>query len=58
MYGLATDDSHNYHSTSPKASLSGRGWVMVRAKSLDAASIVAAMEKGISMPRPVSNSPL
>ena len=46
MYGLATDDSHNYHSTVPKASLSGRGWVMVKAKQLDAASIVAAMEKG------------
>jgi hypothetical protein len=46
MFGLATDDSHNYHSTSPKASLSGRGWVMVRAKQLDASSIVAAMEKG------------
>jgi hypothetical protein len=46
MYGLATDDSHNYHSTVPKASLSGRGWVMVKAKQLDAASIVSAMEKG------------
>ncbi len=46
MYGLATDDSHNYHSTMPKASLSGRGWVMVKARQLDAASIVEAMEKG------------
>jgi hypothetical protein len=46
MYGLATDDSHNYHSTVPKASLSGRGWVMVKAKQLDPASIIAAMEKG------------
>jgi len=46
MYGLATDDSHNYHSTSPKASLSGRGWVMVRAETLSADAIVAAMEKG------------
>jgi hypothetical protein len=46
MYGLATDDSHHYHNTLPKASLSGRGWVMVKAKQLDAASIVAAMEKG------------
>lgn len=46
MYGLATDDSHNYHSTSPKASLSGRGWVMVRAAALSADAIVAAMEKG------------
>jgi len=46
MYGLATDDSHNYHSANPKASLSGRGWVMVRAKDLSAASLIAAMEKG------------
>ena len=46
MYGLATDDSHHYHSTSPKASLSGRGWVMVKSKELSAAAIVAAMEKG------------
>lgn len=46
MYGLATDDSHHYHSTSPKASLSGRGWVMVRAATLSADAIVAAMEKG------------
>ena len=46
MYGLATDDSHHYHSTSPKSSLSGRGWVMVKARDLSAAAIVAAMEKG------------
>jgi hypothetical protein len=46
MYGLATDDSHNYHSTLPKASLSGRGWVMVKAKELSANALVAAMEKG------------
>jgi hypothetical protein len=46
MYGLATDDSHNYHTTAPKASLSGRGWVMVRANDLSAASLIAAMEKG------------
>jgi hypothetical protein len=46
MFGLATDDSHNYHTAAPKASLSGRGWVMVRAKNLSAASLIAAMEKG------------
>jgi hypothetical protein len=46
MYGLATDDSHHYHSTSPKASLSGRGWVMVKAKELSADALVAAMEQG------------
>jgi hypothetical protein len=46
MYGLATDDSHNYHTAAPKASLSGRGWVMVRANDLSATSLIAAMEKG------------
>ncbi|MEY3911253.1 MAG: hypothetical protein RJB43_1322 [Verrucomicrobiota bacterium] len=46
MYGLATDDSHHYHSTSPKSSLSGRGWVMVKAKELSADALVAAMELG------------
>jgi len=48
LYGLATDDSHNYHaSPAPeKQSRSGRGWVMVRAEKLDAASLIAAMEAG------------
>ena len=46
MYGLATDDSQHYHSTSPKSSLSGRGWVMVKAKELSADALVAAMEQG------------
>ena len=46
MYGLATDDSHNYHTAAPKASLSGRGWVMVKATELSADAMVAAMEKG------------
>ena len=46
MFGLATDDSHNYHMAAPKASLSGRGWVMVRANDLSAASLIAAIEKG------------
>jgi hypothetical protein len=48
LYGMATDDSHNYHdSPAPeKQSRSGRGWVMVRSEKLDAASLVAAMEAG------------
>ena len=46
MYGLATDDSHHYHTTDPSASLSGRGWVMVKARDLSAEAIVAAMEQG------------
>ncbi len=48
LYGMATDDSHNYHeSPAPeKQSRSGRGWVMVRSEKLDAASLIAAMEAG------------
>ncbi len=48
LYGMATDDSHNYHATPTpaKSSRSGRGWVMVRAEKLDAASLIAAMEAG------------
>jgi hypothetical protein len=48
LYGMATDDSHNYHSspTPEKQSRSGRGWVMVRSEKLDAASLIAAMEAG------------
>ncbi|MEM7233447.1 MAG: hypothetical protein AAF517_14810 [Planctomycetota bacterium] len=44
LYGIATDDSHNYHAD--KGSLSGRGWVMVRSKELEAEPILAAMEAG------------
>lgn len=46
LYGLGTDDSHNYHDIAVGKSNSGRGWVMVRAKDLSANSLVAAMEAG------------
>jgi hypothetical protein len=46
LYGLATDDSHNYLSYSVRNSNPGRGYVMVRAKDLTASSIVEAMESG------------
>lgn len=46
MYGLATDDSHNYHNEPKKLSRPGRGWVMVRAEKLDIAALIAAMEAG------------
>lgn len=46
MYGLATDDSHNYHEQGPRQSNAGRGWVMVRADELNPAAIIAAMETG------------
>lgn len=46
MFGLATDDSHHYHTVIIGKSNAGRGWVMVRAQSLTAGSIIAAMEAG------------
>lgn len=46
MYGLATDDSHHYHKFGGQFSNSGRGWIMVKAKSLDPESLIEAMEIG------------
>ena len=46
LLGIATDDSHNYHIKSSDHSNSGRGWVMVNSKRLDATSIIEAMEAG------------
>lgn len=46
LYALAVDDSHDYHQFKPAASNTGRGWVVVRAAKLDAASLIAAMEAG------------
>ena len=44
--GLAVDDSHHYQKFAPTNSNSGRGWVMVRATDLNAASIINALEAG------------
>lgn len=48
LYGMATDDSHNYHGQADpkKQSHPGRGWVMVRADALSAEKLIAAMEAG------------
>ncbi len=46
MYGLAVDDSHEYHEFGSGRVNPGRGWVMVRAAGLDAEAIVQAMEAG------------
>ncbi|MEX2594157.1 MAG: histidinol-phosphatase [Anditalea sp.] len=46
LYGLATDDSHNYHRIGGKWSNAGRGWVMVKADSLNPRSLIEAMENG------------
>ncbi|MDG1050824.1 MAG: hypothetical protein P8M11_02485 [Planctomycetota bacterium] len=44
LYGVATDDAHHYYGnlTSP----TGRGWVMVRATSLDRDAVTEAMNRG------------
>lgn len=46
IYGLATDDSHNYHQMGSAYSNAGRGWVMVLADSLKPSSLITAMENG------------
>ena len=44
LYGLATDDSHNYFGD--RGSSPGRGWVMVRASKLTPDDLIAAMQRG------------
>ena len=46
MFGLATDDSHNYHKIGSKWSNAGRGWVMVQSDTLSAPALIEAMERG------------
>jgi len=46
LYGVATDDSHNYHEFRNGVANPGRGWVMVRSESLEANAIVEAMQRG------------
>ncbi len=46
LYGLATDDSHNYHNSGSTWSNSGRGWIQVRADTLSPEALISSMEKG------------
>jgi hypothetical protein len=46
MYGLATDDGHNYHKIPSRASEPGRGWVMVLAAKLTPEALITSMEAG------------
>jgi len=46
LFGLATDDSHNYHGQAGKKAHMGRGWVMVKAPKLEASSLIKAMNAG------------
>lgn len=46
IFGMGTDDAHQYRPDSPLTARPGRGWVMVRATHLTPESIVHAMEAG------------
>ncbi len=46
LYGLGTDDGHNYHRIPSRASEPGRGWVMVLADELTPEALIASMEAG------------
>lgn len=44
LFGVATDDSHDYHT--PVGALPGRGWIQVRADTLKPDALIEAMEAG------------
>ena len=46
VYGLATDDSHEYHEWSPRNVNPGRGWIMVQAEELEANALMQALIDG------------
>ena len=46
LYGVATDDAHDYHRFAPSQRNPGRGWIMVRAPRLESDALMAAMKRG------------
>lgn len=46
IYGVATDDAHDYREYGDTISRPGRGWVMVRAQRLAADEVVRAIARG------------
>lgn len=46
LYGLATDDGHDYHKIPSRAAEPGRGWVTVLAEELTPASLIEGLEAG------------
>lgn len=46
VYGLATDDAHDYIDYKIGLSNPGRGWIMVKAPELTAAALIESMERG------------
>jgi hypothetical protein len=46
IYGVATDDAHEYRTYSDTISMPGRGWVMVRAERLGTEQLLSALYNG------------
>ena len=46
LYGIGTDDTHRYRGEPCEMLMPGNAWSLVRAASLDAASLIAAMNAG------------
>jgi hypothetical protein len=46
LYGVSSDDAHEFKRLHPNASNPGRGWVMVRSRELSGDAITAAMLRG------------
>lgn len=46
MWGLATDDGHNYHEIPSRNHEPGRGWISVLSRALTAAEIIKSMDRG------------
>ncbi len=44
LFGLGTDDSHDYHGV--QGATPGRGWIEVRADKLEADTVIAAIQRG------------
>lgn len=45
LSGVASDDTHAYHTADPGKAIPGRGWIMVRAAKLNAEALVQAIAK-------------
>jgi predicted metal-dependent phosphoesterase TrpH len=46
LYGIGSDDAHNYHAFSPQNANPGRAWIMVRAQELKAEPLLDAIDRG------------
>ena len=46
LYGVGTDDTHDYHRVGPGTRSAGRGWIAVRASQLNADTLMEAMQRG------------